>query len=95
MHRSEMHRSKHERGREPGRDSTFTIRLPKDYRRSEGSGGRQSGPRRRAGAETSLANFAALHESAFGTKQTYRGQLTMSAFGGKADKVQTGRLVGL
>src|SRR6516162_5494540 len=39
----------------------FTIRLPKDCRRSEGSGGRQSGPHRRAGAETSLVDFAALH----------------------------------
>src|SRR4029453_183582 len=56
-------RSKRERGCEPGRGSTFTIRLPKDCRRSEGSGGRQSGPHRRAGAETSLVDFAALHES--------------------------------
>ena len=29
--------------------------------------------------------FAALHMSAIGTKQTYRGKLTMSAFGGEAD----------
>jgi hypothetical protein len=42
-------RSKRERGCEPGRGSTFTIRLPKDCRRSEGSGGRQSRPHRRAG----------------------------------------------
>jgi hypothetical protein len=60
-------RSKRERGCEPGRGSTFTIRLPKDSRRSEGSGGRQSGPHRRAAAETSLVDFAALHESGSGT----------------------------
>jgi hypothetical protein len=29
--------------------------------------------------------FAAVHESAFGTKRTYRVALHMSAFGGKAD----------
>jgi len=31
------------------------------------------------------ASFAGVHESAFGTKLTYRGKLTMSAFGGEAD----------
>src|SRR5262249_27392537 len=31
---------------------------------------------------------AAVRMSAFGTKQTSRGELTMSAFGGKADKSQ-------
>ena len=39
--------------------------------------------------------FAAVHESAFGTKQTYRGELTMSAFGGKADIVPKCRFVRL
>src|SRR5215468_6106509 len=39
-------RSKHERGCEPGRGSSFTWLL-KDCRRSEGSGGRQSGLLRR------------------------------------------------
>jgi hypothetical protein len=29
--------------------------------------------------------IAALHESAFGTKRTWRSRSTMSAFGGKAD----------
>src|SRR6516165_5469599 len=29
--------------------------------------------------------FAAVHESAFGTKRTFRGSVAMSAFGGKAD----------
>ena len=29
--------------------------------------------------------FAAVHESAFGTKRTYRVALHMSAFGSKAD----------
>src|SRR5262249_19495740 len=32
--------------------------------------------------------FAAVQESAFGTKQTYRSNSHMSAFGGKADIVQ-------
>src|SRR5262249_18400377 len=32
-----------------------------------------------------VAVYAALHESAFGTKQTSRGLVPMSAFGGKAD----------
>ena len=43
------------------------------------------GPHRRAGAETSLIDFAALHMSAFGTKRTFRHVCSLSAFGGKAD----------
>jgi hypothetical protein len=31
------------------------------------------------------APFAAVHESAFGTKRTSRSRCRMSAFGGKAD----------
>ena len=31
--------------------------------------------------------YAALHESAFGTKQTCPSRLSMSAFGGKADNI--------
>src|SRR5262249_33005653 len=76
-------RGKHERGCEPGRGSTFTIRLPKDCRRSEGSGGRQSGPHRRAGAETSLVDFAALHEFGSGTMRTNRDFCYLSAFQAK------------
>jgi hypothetical protein len=32
--------------------------------------------------------FAAVHESAFGTKRTYRAKFAMSAFGGKAEITQ-------
>ena len=37
--------------------------------------------------------FAALHESAFGTKRTFRVAPHMSAFGGKADITLTCRHV--
>jgi len=33
--------------------------------------------------------FAALHMSAYGTKRTSRGWVSMSAFGGKADIART------
>jgi FixJ family two-component response regulator len=33
--------------------------------------------------------IAAVHESAFGTKRTFRERVSMSAFGGKADIAQT------
>jgi hypothetical protein len=33
--------------------------------------------------------FAAVHESAIGTKRTYRVALHMSAIGGKADMART------
>ena len=33
--------------------------------------------------------FAAVHEFAFGTKRTFRERVPMSAFGSKADMVQT------
>jgi hypothetical protein len=32
--------------------------------------------------------FAAVHESAYGTKRTLRDQVPMSTFGGKADIVE-------
>jgi hypothetical protein len=35
--------------------------------------------------------FAAAHESAFGTKQTFQSHPAMSAFGGKADIEFQGR----
>jgi len=39
------------------------------------------------------ADFAALRSVANGTKRTCRAKFAMSAFGGKADKVQAGRFV--
>src|SRR5262249_24528320 len=39
--------------------------------------------------------YAALHESAFGTKRTFRGLVPMSAFGGKADIVRKSQNVRL
>ena len=39
--------------------------------------------------------YAAVHESAFGTKRTFRGVVPMSAFGGKADISRTFRNVRL
>jgi hypothetical protein len=36
-----------------------------------------------------MIHFAALHESAFGTKRTSELSLAMSAFGGKADMART------
>src|SRR6516165_501904 len=56
-----------------------------DCRRSEGSAGRQSCPYRRAGAETSLVDFAALHMSAYGTKRIWRDDPLFVRFRGKAD----------
>src|SRR5262249_22141448 len=50
-------------------------------------------PRRRADRIGSV--FAAVHESAFGTKRTFRGLVPMSAFGGKADIVRKSQNVRL
>jgi hypothetical protein len=36
--------------------------------------------------------FAAVHESAYGTKQTLASAMQMSAFGGEADMMQTSRI---
>jgi hypothetical protein len=57
-------------GREQAR-SRIDLHDPaaKDCGSSQGSGGCQSGPHRRGGAETSIRDFAALRESGCGTKR--------------------------
>ena len=44
---------------------------------------------RREGAALDMTVIAAVHESAIGTKRTFRRNQPMSAFGGKADVTPT------
>jgi len=42
-----------------------------------------------------MTSIAAVHESAFGTKRTFRRSVPMSAFGGEADMARTSRMSAL
>jgi len=77
----------------PDHPSRFKVAEPKQKLTSRllAFGDKALGPRcdshilARANAVSHRAVLAAVRKSAFGTKRTYRGKLTMSAFGGKAD----------